>query len=103
MKGELWYMLRKPLKKNKWNKITQKVVSEKDQDLFDSTESVEFGGNYVTKREAMNSESDSESEEVHLNIVQESAVLTFATRKIKARNLNMAEESDDISTFTQAT
>ena len=51
----------------------------------------------------MNSESDSGSVDVNLNIIQGSAVSTFATRKIKARNLNMAEESDDISTFTQAT
>ena len=57
----------------------------------------------MTKSETLNSKSNSKSEEVILNFVQENEVSNFATKKTKARSSNIAEGSDDVSTFTQAT
>ena len=115
MKCEFLVRAQEIIKKTKWNEITQKAVSEKYQDLVESTESyrtmswfeidesVEFGKNIVAKRKAIDSESDSESEEVDFNIVQGSELSTFVSSKIKARSSNTAEGNDDISAFMQMT
>ena len=114
MKGEFSSCAQETINNTKWNIIKGKAVSEKDQDLVDTTEahksmawfeldeSAEFGKNDVAKRKKANNKSNSKSEVLH-NFVQRSEVSTFATKESKAKIPNNIEGSNDISVFTQVT
>ena len=67
-------------------------------------ESADFRKNKEAKRETTNSESDSDSgSNVLVYYVQPSAVSTFTTKKINARNYITVKGSDEASAFTQST